>query len=185
MNGATRRIDKRLHRRRLLILDVMNRAESAGRRRQPAGVSSAGRRSPRTLRGHRHRQLPGNLPVGRTEHLRCRLPRLSLGRAGQVRQARSWPSSTSSRADPRSPSSLPRPGCSASMSATSSTAAPASPPRVRYGWAGCSGPVSGCGRVCSMMSIFTMQNRRCQLTRFNRSLQAERKLLAPALSDGR
>jgi plasmid maintenance system killer protein len=28
MNGATRRIDKRLHRRRLLILDVMNRAES-------------------------------------------------------------------------------------------------------------------------------------------------------------
>jgi toxin HigB-1 len=27
-NGATRRIDKRLHRRRLLILDVMNRAES-------------------------------------------------------------------------------------------------------------------------------------------------------------
>lgn len=28
MDGATRRIDKRLHRRLLLILDVMNRAES-------------------------------------------------------------------------------------------------------------------------------------------------------------
>ena len=54
------------------------------------------------------------------------------------------------------------------------TAAPALPPRLRYGWAGCSGPVPGCGWVCSMMAIFTMQNRRCQLTRFNRSLQAER-----------